>query len=109
MEFRPDLDPEEPLFFRDVDASVVVPSVANEIYSTRIVDARGRLIPDLFGSPVGGGHVLGTGDPEDGRPAAVDGSDPGTEADLSLGVKVKVLSARKRGSEAVIRIRPGHR
>ena len=109
MEFRPDLDPEEPLFFRDVDASVVVPSVGNENYSTRIVDARGRLIPDLFGSPVGGGHVLGTGDPADGRPAAVDGSDPGTEADLSLGVKVKVLSARKRGSEAVIRIRPGHR
>ena len=39
LEYRPDLDPEAPLFFRDVDASMVVPSRGNEIYSTRIVDA----------------------------------------------------------------------
>ncbi len=51
LEYRPDLDPEAPLFFRDVDASVVVPSRGNEIYSTRIVDGNGRLLRDLFGEP----------------------------------------------------------
>ena len=108
LEYRPDLDPEAPLFFRDADASVVVPSVGNEIYSTRIVDARGRLIPDLFGEPIGGGHVFGTGNPADGRPPAVDGSDPGTEADLSLGVRLRVQETRKHNSSAVVRIQPGH-
>ena len=70
LEYRPDLDPDEPLFFRDVDASVVVPSRDGEIYSTRIVDGAGRLLPELFGEPVGAGHVFGTGNPADGRPAA---------------------------------------
>ena len=47
IEYRPDPRlPEEPLFFRDVDASTVVPSQGNEIYSTRIVDRNGRLLPD---------------------------------------------------------------
>ena len=86
LENRPDLDPEEPLFFRDVDASTVVPSKDNEIYSTRIVDRNGRLVPELFGTDMGAGHVLGTGNPADGRPA-IEGGDPGTTADLSLGVR----------------------
>ena len=107
LEYRPDLDPEEPLFFRDVDASVVVPSRDGEIYSTRIVDANGRLVRDLFGEPVGGGHVFGTGNPADGRPAASDGSDPGTTADLSLGVQVEVLRSLDRHKQALVRIRPG--
>ena len=107
LEFRPDLDPVDPLFFRDVDASVVVPSRDQEIYSTRIVDGNGRLVPDLFGVPLGGGHVFGTGNPADGRPAALDGSDPGTAADLSLGVRVRVLSRGSGNKRVLVRVRPG--
>ena len=106
IEYRPDLDAENPLFFRDGDASAVVPSLGNEIYSTRVVNANGRPSPPLFGTPLGGGHVLGSGDPTDGRPAASDGSDPGTEADLSLGVKLKVLSARSGDQAAVVQVTP---
>ncbi len=108
LEYRPDLDPEAPLFFRDVDASTVVPSRGNEIYSTRIVDQNGRLLPDLFGTDVGGGHVLGTGNPRDGRPA-VEGGDPGTTADLSLGVTIEVVRASNNNKQVQISVRPGHR
>jgi immune inhibitor A len=106
LEYRPDIDPEG-LFWRDQDASVVVPSRGGQIYSTRIVDEDGRLVRDLFGTPLGGGHVLGTGNPADGRPAAADGSDPGTTEDLSLGVRVGVLWPQDRNRRAVVRIRPG--
>ena len=71
------------MFFRDVDASTVVPSLGNEIYSTKIVDRNGQLLPELYGTDLGSGHVLGTGNPRDGRPA-IEGGDPGTTADLSL-------------------------
>ncbi len=40
VEYRPDLDLQSPLFFRDTDASTVVPSRDNTFYSTRVVDAR---------------------------------------------------------------------
>ena len=70
--------PRAPLFFRDVDASVGR-AVARQ---RDLLDADRRRATagscrDLFGVPLGGGHVLGTGDPADGRPPAVDGSDPG--------------------------------
>ena len=108
MENRPDLDPEAPLFFRDVDASTVVPSKDNEIYSTRIVDRDGSLLPALYGTDIGGGHVLGTGNPADGRPA-IEGGDPGTTADLSLGVKVRVLKVGKGNKRVQITVKPGHK
>jgi len=110
VEYRPDLDPEDPWFARDVDASVVVPSKGNELYSTRVVDARGRLQRQLFGqfASFAPGFPLGTGNPEDGRPPAADGSVPGTRADLSLGVDLQVLSPRRRNTEAIVRVRPGH-
>ena len=108
LENRPDLDPEEPLFFRDVDASTVVPSKDNEIYSTRIVDRNGRLVPELFGTDIGGGHVLGTGNPADGRPA-IEGGDPGTTADLSLGVTVELVRPSRNNTRAEVVVRPGHR
>ena len=107
-EYRPDLDPENPLFFRDTYASTVVPSRGDAIYSTRIVDAAGRLVPAQFGIALDAGHVTGTGNPADGRPAADDGSDPGTSEDLSLGVRVNVVETRQNRSRAVVRIRPGH-
>jgi immune inhibitor A len=108
LEYRPDLDPDAPIFFRDIDASTVVPSADNEIYSTRIVDADGKLIPDLFGVDLGSGQVTGTGNPADGRPA-VEGGDPGTDADLSLGVVIKWIRSFKHNSKAMVLIRPGHR
>ena len=38
------------LFFRDVDASTVIPSRGNETYSTRVVDSDGNPVPDLYGA-----------------------------------------------------------
>ena len=50
MEYRPDLDEEAPLFFRDADASTVVPSLDNTIYSTRVVDKNGKVLYRLYGT-----------------------------------------------------------
>jgi len=109
IEYRPDLDPKEPVFYRDVDASTVVPSKGNEIYSTRVVDRDGSLLTPLYGTDLGGGHVLGTGNPKDGRPAIEDG-DPGTTADLSLGVRIRVLNTNgKKNTKVRIAVRPGHK
>ncbi len=106
FEYRPDLDPDDPLFFRDVDASVVVPSKGQQIYSTRITDKNGRLVPSQFGSDLGDGHVAGTGNPRDGLPAGDDGT-PANHADLSLGVKFRVKRASSKAARVVVR--PGHR
>jgi immune inhibitor A len=99
MEYRPDLNPDSPLFFRDFDASVVVPSKGNAVYTTRVTDKNGRVLPSQFGQDLGDGNVLGTGNPRDGG--------PGTDADLSLGVKLKVRRASRTAAQVVVR--PGHR
>ncbi|WP_109507614.1 immune inhibitor A domain-containing protein [Nocardioides speluncae] len=52
------------LFFRDIDASTVVPSRGNEQYSTRVVDADGTPLPEFYGTDIGIG-ILGTGNPSD--------------------------------------------
>ena len=106
FEYRPDLDPDNPLFFRDADASVVVPSKDNQVYSTRVTDKNGRLLPSQFGIGLGGGNVTGTGNPADGLPAGDDGT-PGTFEDLSLGVRLRVKSARPKSAR--VTVRPGHR
>jgi len=109
FEYRPDLNAETPLFYRNLDASTVVPSRGNEIYSTRIVDRDGSVLTALYGTDIGGGHVLGTGNPEDGRPA-IEGGDPGTTADLSLGGRIRVLNTNgKKNTKVRIAVRPGHR
>jgi immune inhibitor A len=105
-EYRPDLDPEDPLFFRDADASVVIPSKDNAMYSTRITDRYGHVLPGQFGIGLGGGHVTGTGNPADGLPAGDDGT-PANRADLSLGVGLTVQSATPRAGRVLVR--PGHR
>jgi immune inhibitor A len=74
----------EDLFFRDVDASVVVPSVDNRRYTTRIVDENGNPLTDLYGTDLGNGIILGSGNPADGNPL-----DTPVE-DLSLGVEFTV-------------------
>ena len=53
------------LFFRDIDASVVVPSVGNAPYSTRVVGEAGNPRPDAYGADIGIGSLLGTGNPVD--------------------------------------------
>jgi immune inhibitor A len=68
------------LFYRDVDASTVIPSAGNGFYSIRIVDPNGNLIPDLFGLDLGGTLVLGTGNPADD--------------DVAIGVSIEVKNAK---------------
>jgi hypothetical protein len=93
------LNAASPLFFRDADASVVIPSKDNQIYSTRITDKNGRLLRSQFGRDLGNGHVAGTGNPRDGTPT--------NPTDLSLGVKVRVERASSKAAQVVVR--PGHR
>jgi hypothetical protein len=97
LEYRPDLDdpndPDDgPLFFRDIDASVVIPSEGNKPYSTRIVNENGITLNDLFGVDLGSNIVLGNGNPRAGlharrrrvRP-------PGRQADGSEGRSEELL------------------
>jgi immune inhibitor A len=109
VEYRPDLLEEtgSDLFFRDDDASTVVPSRNNEFYTTRVVDKNGKVVRELIGFDMGGGHVLGTGHPKDGRPA-VEGH-PGTERDLSLGVRIKFVGKPKDNTSAKVWLQPGYR
>jgi immune inhibitor A len=88
----------EDLFFRDVDASVVVPSKDNRRYTTRIVDADGNPLSDLYGTDLGDGIILGSGNPADGNPL-----DNPVE-DLSLGVEFEVrrVAGNKRWVVAAI-------
>jgi immune inhibitor A len=65
IEYRPDLDPESPLFFRDADASVVLPSEGNAPYTVRIVNKNGKRATGQFGIDLGGGVLTGTGNPGD--------------------------------------------
>jgi immune inhibitor A len=53
------------LFFRDIDGSAVIPSRGNAYYSTRVVDSDGNPLPEFYGLDLGGGHVLGSGNPGD--------------------------------------------
>jgi len=69
------------LFYRDADASTVIPSADNELYSIRIVDPDGNPIPDLYGLDLGGTLVLGTGNPAD------DG--------VAIGVSIEVKNTKK--------------
>lgn len=80
------------LFYRDADASTVVPSQDNAPYSVRIVDQRGALIPELFGEDIGAATPLGTGNPAD------DG--------VGYGTVVTVSKAKAGNMSALIKITP---
>ena len=88
----------EDLFFRDADASVVVPSRDQRRYTTRIVDADGNPLTDLYGTDLGDGIILGTGNPADGNPL-----DTPVE-DLSLGVEFTVRRVAGSNRWVVIRV-----
>jgi immune inhibitor A len=92
VEFRPDLDPVDPLFFRDADASVVIPSEGGAPYSVRIVDADGDLVRDQFGIDLGGGVVTGTGNPGD--------------AGVRFGVGVELLRPGLRNQWVTVKVTP---
>ncbi len=92
IEFRPDLDEDAPLFFRDADASVVLPSVGDAPYSVAIVDQDGELIPDLFGIDFGGGVLSGTGNPGD--------------AGVNFGVEFSLLSFHAKHQWVQVRVTP---
>ncbi len=53
------------LFFRDIDASTVIPNGENKPYSVRVVDQNGNPLPQFYGVDVGVGVPLGTGNPTD--------------------------------------------
>ncbi|WP_327091366.1 immune inhibitor A [Nonomuraea sp. NBC_01738] len=53
------------LYYRDFDASTVVPAKGDQMYSTRVVNLDGTPATDLYGTDMGNGHVLGSGNPGD--------------------------------------------
>ena len=53
------------LFYRDPDASTVVPSKGNQPYSTRVVDAAGNPLKQFYGEDIGLVTPLGSGNPAD--------------------------------------------
>jgi immune inhibitor A len=55
----------EDLFYRDADASVVVPSRDLAPYSTRVVDQDGNPLTELYGLDIGLITPLGSGNPAD--------------------------------------------
>ena len=80
------------LFYRDADASTVVPSRGNEPYSTRVVDAAGTPLTQLYGVDVGAATPLGSGNPSD------DG--------VAYNTKVQVVKTSAGNQSAQIRITP---
>lgn len=77
------------LYYRDRDASVVVPSVGNAQYSTPLYDLEGNRLPDYDGLDIGLGP-FGSGNPAD--------------AGVGYGTVVKVLQTLDGNRAAVIQI-----
>jgi len=94
IEIRPPLvaGGNERLFFRDIDASTVIPSVGNAPYTTRVVDENGNPKLDWYGEDIGIGSILGTGNPAD------DG--------VAFGVSLEVTKVAKDNSYAQVRVVP---
>ncbi|MEU0521666.1 immune inhibitor A domain-containing protein [Streptosporangium sp. NPDC006007] len=80
------------LFYRDFDASAVVPSKGDQPYSTRVVNADGSPATGMYGVDLGNGNVLGTGDPGDEGKA--------------LGVRFKLLMPLPGNLGAIVHVTP---
>jgi immune inhibitor A len=80
------------IFFRDVDASTVVPSVGNAPYTTRVVDTPGNPFTAAYGLDIGIGSILGSGNPAD--------------AGVAFGVSLEVTKVAKNNSYAQVRVVP---
>ncbi|GAA4368981.1 immune inhibitor A domain-containing protein [Agromyces bauzanensis] len=79
------------LFYRDRDASAVVPSVGNAQYSTPLYDLEGNRLPAYDGLDIGLGP-FGSGNPAD--------------SGVGYGTVVEVLQALNGNRAAIIRITP---
>jgi immune inhibitor A len=88
LEMRPD----GRLFYRDADASTVVPSKGNAPYSTRFVDSAGNPLKEYYGLDIGLATPLGSGNPAD------DG--------VGYGTTVKVSKAFANNQAALIEVTP---
>ncbi|MBT2230556.1 immune inhibitor A domain-containing protein [Nonomuraea sp. NEAU-A123] len=80
------------LFYRDFDASTVVPSKGDQPYSTRVVNLDGTPATELYGTDLGGGHVAGSGNPGDEGKA--------------LGVQFKLVSPLPGNLGAIVQVIP---
>lgn len=80
------------IFYRDPDASTVVPSQGNAPYSVRVVDAAGNPLPQYYGLDIGLATPLGSGNPAD------DG--------VGYGTTVTVTKAMAGNQSAQIKITP---
>jgi immune inhibitor A len=76
-------------YFRDIDASVVVPNGDTEPYTVRIVGKDGKPETRLYGTDLGGGIVLGDGNPT--KP---------------LGVELEILKVADDKMDATIWVQP---
>jgi immune inhibitor A len=87
----PGIETRPGLFFRDIDASVVIPNRGNKPYSVRFVHADGTLATDhpYWGQDIGLGVPLGTGDPTD-----------------PYGVKLTVQKSKQGNTIGQIRVQP---
>ena len=97
-----EIRPNGSLFFRDIDASVVLPSRGNAPYSTRFVDSEGNPVPDFYEFNLGAGIVLGTGNPGDGLFVV---SEPD---DLSWGVSFTIKGVGQGNKYATIWVDPAN-
>ncbi|TDC97699.1 M6 family metalloprotease domain-containing protein [Nonomuraea deserti] len=79
------------LYYRDFDASAVVPSKDDQAYSTRVVHQDGTPATELYGQ-VAAGSVLGTGNPGDEGKA--------------LGVQFQLLTPLPGNLGAIVRVVP---
>jgi len=80
------------IFYRDADASTVVPSRGNQPYSTRVVDAAGKALTQYYGLDIGAVTPLGSGNP------SADG--------VAYNTKVQVVKTSAGNQSAQIRITP---
>ena len=99
-----EIRPNGALFYRDIDASVVVPSRDNQQYSVRFVDSNGDPVPDFYEVDICGDDlcVLGTGNPGDGLFVL---SEP---EDLSWGVSFTIQSVGTSNKSARIWVDPAN-
>ncbi|MEU8318520.1 immune inhibitor A domain-containing protein [Nonomuraea sp. NPDC048881] len=80
------------LYYRDFDASAVVPSKGDQPYSTRVVHLDGTPATELYGTDLGDGHVAGSGNPGDEGKA--------------LGVQFKLISQLPGNLGAIVQVVP---
>jgi immune inhibitor A len=102
FEYRPDVNPNT-VFYRDFDASVVIPSRDHQWYTARITHPDGTPWPDLYDIDLSGGagtFVLGTGNPRDGNFVG--------DGDVSMGVEFMIKRVGTGNKFATIWVDPGN-